>query len=122
MNYRPLRPFFYKSVAILGVPLRDWYITGGTTFASAIFFFFVWRKFYGIEIWFILSLAIGLLTASFFLWSHNSQKKGWLEYSIGYRLRQILGIGQNLNISSSGRNRVVWLKGKTKDFREIVKN
>jgi len=109
MNYRPLRPFFYKQVAILGVPLRDWKISLIATVCSAVILFFVWNRFYGIPIWFVLSLAIGLILVSFFLWAHNTHKRGWLEYSITYYARELIGAGQNLTAEKTGRKKTKWL-------------
>ncbi len=113
MNYRPLRPFFYKPVAILGVPLRDWKISLIATVCSACILFIVWRRFYGIPIWFVLSLGIGLSCVSFFLWAHNSHKRGWLEYSMSYYWREINGTGQNLRCEKTGRKTTKWLLDAT---------
>jgi len=111
MNYRPLRPFFYKPVAILGVPLRDWKISIIATVCSAVILYFVWNRFYGIPVWFVLSLGIGLALVSFFIWAHNSHKRGWLEYSIKYYSREITGAGQNLTAEKTGRKKTEWLIG-----------
>lgn len=109
MNHRPLRPFFYKPVAILGVPLRDWKISLIATVFSAVVLFFVWNRFYGIPIWFVLSLGIGLALVSFFLWAHNTHRRGWIEYSISYYAREITGTGQNLTGEKTGRKKTKWL-------------
>lgn len=107
--YRPLRPFFYKPVAILGVPLRDWKISLAATVCSAVILFFVWQRFYGIPIWFVLSLGIGFGMVTFFLWAHNSHKRGWLEFSLSYLWRNIIGAGQNLTAEKSGRKKTKWI-------------
>lgn len=107
--HRPLRPYFYKPVAILGVPLRDWKISLAATVSSAVFFFFVWRTAFGIPVWFVLSLAIGLALVAFFLWAHNSHKRGWLEFTIRYCWRQLIGAGENRLPEKTGRKRTRWL-------------
>lgn len=107
--HRPLRPFFYKPVAILGVPLRDWKISIIATVCSAVVLYFLWNRFYGIPVWFVLSLGFGLSLVSFFLWAHNSHRRGWLEFSIKYYWREITGTGQNLIAEKAGRKKTVWL-------------
>lgn len=109
MHARPLRPYFYKPVAILGVPLRDWKISLAATVCLAIFLFFFWRNAFGIPVWFVGSLGFGLALVSFFLWAHNSHKRGWLEFTISYYWREIIGIGQNLLPEKAGRKKTKWL-------------
>lgn len=108
MQYRPLRPFFYKPVAIIGVPLFYWKISLAATVFSALILFFVWRSAFGLPIWFIGSLSFGLALASFFIWAHNTHKRGWIEYSIRFYLRQ-LTVGQNLQAEKPGRKKTAWL-------------
>ena len=109
MHPRPLRPFFYKTVTILGVPLRDWKISLAATVFSAVFLAFTWRTFRGIPVWFVGSLGTGLACVSFFLWAHNSHKRGWLEYSVKYHWRTLTGAGQNLKAEKTGRKKTEWL-------------
>jgi hypothetical protein len=106
---RPLRPFFYKPVALLGIPFLYWKISLAATGLSAVFLFFFWRNAFGIPIWFVFSLGLGISLVLFFLWAHNSHKRGWLEYSIGYRWRAITGTGQNLLPEKVGRKHTKWL-------------
>ena len=53
--------------------------------------YFLWNRFYGIPVWFVLSLGFGLALVTFFLWAHNSHRRGWLEYSLRYYWREITG-------------------------------
>lgn len=108
MHYRPLRPFFYKPVAILGVPLFYWKISLAATVFSALFLFFVWRTAFGFPIWFIGSIGLGFSLVSFFIWAHNTHKRGWIEYSIRFYLREVI-FGNNLKPEKPGRKITTWL-------------
>lgn len=109
MIYRPLRPFFYKPVAILGVPLFYWKLSLVVTVFLAVILFFIWRSVAGIPIWFVASLAVGLGMSTFFLWAHNTHKRGWLEFAVSYYWREISGQGQSLLPARAGRTRTKWL-------------
>lgn len=109
MNFRPLRPFFYKPVAILGVPLFYWKISLAATVFLAVILFFVWRTAFGIPLWFVFSLGFGIALVSFFLWAHNSHKRGWLEFTISYYWREFIGKEQNLLPEKAGRKKTRWL-------------
>lgn len=110
MHFRPIRPYFYKPVAILGVPMRDWKISLTATVTSAVVLFFVWRNFYGFPIWFIFSLGIGIGLTMFFIWAHNTRRRGWIEFTLRFYRREIIGIGQDLLPEKAGRTRTKWLK------------
>lgn len=107
--FRPLRPFFYKPVAILGVPLFYWKLSLAATILAAVILFFVWRNFYGVPVWFVFSLGFGLALVSFFLWAFNTHKRGWLEYTLSYYWRELTGVGQNLLPETAGRKKTEWL-------------
>lgn len=107
-DYRPLRPFFYKPVAIIGVPLFYWKLSLAATVILAVLLFFIWRTAFGFPVWFIGSLGCGLGLISFFLWAHNSHKRGWLEYSLKYYGRLLTG-RHDLLAANAGRKRTRWL-------------
>ena len=84
------------------------------TVFSAIFLFFVWRTAFGFPIWFLGSLGLGVGLVSFFIWAHNSHKRGWIEYSLRFYLRE-LTVGNNLTPEKPGRKITNWLlDSKTK--------
>ena len=120
MNYRPLRPYFFKPVAILGVPLRDWYITIGSTITIAIVLFFFRWQVLRLPLWLILSVAFMLFSASFFIWVHNTKRAGYLEYTIKFYSRELLGIGQTLHATLPGRKKTNWLIGYKSDEQNKI--
>lgn len=108
-HIRPLRPFFYKPVALFGVPLYYWKIPLAATVISAIGLFIFWRNLFGIPLWFVGSLALGLGLVMFFLWAHNAHHRGWLEYSLRYWRRELTGAGNNFAPEKAGRSKQIWL-------------
>ena len=117
MNYRPLRPYFYKPVAPMGVPLKFWAITLGATIFSAIFLFMTVRQIFGLPS-FVYAAAVAVGLTSFFLWAHNKRKRGYLYYAPQYLAMKILGIGNNLTAERPGKQKLKWIKDADNRFPE----